>query len=57
MAAQPIYIPFYKDGAWHWVKVAGVYDTGQKVPEGEPCVNSRAMTTTPVARLQPDPTP
>lgn len=57
MAAQKIYIPFYKDGAWHWVSVSGTYDTGAKVPEGEPAVHSRAMTKTPPSRLQPDPTP
>lgn len=57
MAAQFIYIPFYKDGAWHFAKIPGTYDTGQKVPEGEPCVKATAITTTPPQRLQPDPTP
>jgi len=55
MAAQPIYIAFYKDGAWHWAKVAGVYDTGAKVPEGAPCVIASACSTTPPKRLQPEP--
>ena len=56
MAAQFIYIPFYKDGAWHQAKVNAVYDTGTKVPEGEPMVKSSAMSITPPQRLQPEPT-
>jgi len=57
MAAQAIFIPFYKDGAWHFVKVQGVYDTGNKVPEGQPMVKAMAMTATPPQRLQPVPVP
>lgn len=57
MAAQSVFIPFYKNGAWHFIKVTGVYDTGAKVPEGDPMVKSAAMTITPPQRLQPDPTP
>ena len=57
MAQQSIFLPFYKDGAWHFAKVNAVYDTGQKVPEGEPMVKSSAITVTPPQRLQPDPIP
>jgi len=53
MAQQAIYIPFYKDGAFHYVKVVG--ETGPQVPEGEPSFKSSATSTTPPKRLQPEP--
>jgi len=55
VAAQKIYIPVYKDGAWHYAVVTGTI--GTKVPEGEPAVDSRCMTKTSPDRLQPTPPP
>lgn len=56
MAKKSVYIPFYQDGAYHWLEVTGNY-TGDPVPEGEPAVKSTATSSTPPVRLQPHPGP
>lgn len=52
MAKKTIYIPFYEDGAYHWLAVTGEH-TGDPVPEGKICISSAAIGTTPPRRLQP----
>ena len=59
MAAVDLYVPVYMVGAngkraYQFAKVKGVVVTSAKVPEGELCIRSNAMTLTPAARLQPD---
>jgi len=58
MAAVDIYIPVYRVGAngkkaYQFAKVTAVI-TNQKVPEGEVCISSRVMTSTPSQDRQPD---
>lgn len=60
MPAQKIYFPFYTTGedgkkAYEWIVVTGVMSKGPgtTIPEGEVCVSSRSMASTPPARLQP----
>lgn len=58
MAAITIYVPVYTVGAngkkaYQFAKLTGTL-TNNRVPEGEACINSRAMTVTPTSRLQPD---
>jgi len=60
MANKSFYVPVYMVGsdgkkAYELLKVSGTILQGpdQTVPEGEPCINSRAMTVTPPAKLQP----
>jgi len=60
MAAISVYVPVYTVGAdgkkaWEFAKVNATLTTGpgNPVPEGEPCISSRAMTVTPPASLQP----
>jgi hypothetical protein len=61
MAAQTIWVPVYVVGAdgkkaYQFAKLTGVM-TNTHVPEGEPCINSRAMTVTPSTDLQPSEAP
>lgn len=60
MAAKSVYVPCYvigSDGkkAYEFIKLNGtiMQGAGQTVPEGECCIDSRAVTSTPPARLQP----
>jgi len=60
MAAKKFYVPCYEEGddgetAYEFIEVTGVLvkGPGKTVPEGEPCINSRAMTSTPPADMQP----
>lgn len=63
MAAIDIYVPVYMEGkpgtrnegkkAYQFAKVTGVV-TFAKVPEGAVCINSRAVTSVPPERLQPE---
>lgn len=60
MAQVSVYVPVYMVGAdgkkaYELVKLTGTLTTGpgNLVPEGEPCINSRSMTLTPPAKLQP----
>jgi len=54
MAKKSVYIPFYHEGAYHYLEVTGTYSADQ-VPEGEPSLKSSACSTTPPKRLQPHP--
>jgi len=59
VAQIDFYIPVYKTGAngkkaYQFAKVSGVTVSNAKVPEGELCLSSRALTLTPPEDLQPD---
>lgn len=61
MAAIDLYIPVFMVGAngkkaYQFAKVNGVTVTNATVPEGELCINARAITKTPPTDLQPPPT-
>jgi len=62
MAVQKIYVPVYtvgEDGrkSFQFAVLTGTL-TNARVPEGEPCINSRSMTTTPsLDRQPPEPGP
>jgi hypothetical protein len=61
MAAIDVYVPVYMVGAdgtkaYQFAKLTGTVGFA-KVPEGEVCLSSRTMTTTPAADKQPKPTP
>lgn len=63
MPAIDLYIPVYMDGkpgtgnegkkAYQFAKITANV-THAQVPEGELCINSRAITKTPPAHLQPE---
>lgn len=62
MAAIDLYVPVYMTGAngkkaWQFAKVNGVTVTNAQVPEGQLCIDSRSITVTPPADLQPPATP
>jgi len=57
MANISIYVPVYMVGAngkkaYQFAELTAQVTTNQ-VPEGEVCLNSRYMTVTPPARIQP----
>jgi len=61
MAAIDLYVPVYMVGAngkkaYQFAKVNGVTVSNAQVPEGELCIKSSVMTTTPPADMQPPPT-
>jgi len=60
MAVRKVFFPVYETGddgkkAYEFIEVTGVLvkGPGKTVPEGEACVNSRSMTSTPPADIQP----
>lgn len=58
MAAIELYVPVYMVGAdgkkaYQFAKVNGVTVTNAQVPEGELCIKSGAVTTTPPQSIQP----
>jgi len=57
MAAIDVYVPVYMVGAngkkaYQFAKITAVV-TNAKVPEGQLCINSRVMTSTPPPDIQP----
>lgn len=59
MASVDVYVPVYMVGAdgtkaYQFAKLTGTLSLA-KVPEGEICLSSRTMTTTPAAAKQPKP--
>jgi hypothetical protein len=57
MASIDLYVPVYMEGAngkkaYQFAKVAATV-TNAQVPEGELCLKSSTLTTTPTAALQP----
>lgn len=57
MANIDVYVPYYTTGAngkkaHQFIKLNGVV-TNAKVPEGEVCINSRVITSTPPQDMQP----
>jgi len=60
MANKDVYVPYYVEGsdgkvAYEFIKLSGstFKGGGTVVPEGEVMINSRSVTQTPPARLQP----
>lgn len=61
MANINVYVPYYTKGAngkkgFQFIKLIGTV-TNARVDEGQPCISSRAMTTTPNKDRQPPETP
>jgi len=58
MAVIELYVPVYMVGAdgkkaYQFAKVNGVTVTNAQVPEGELCIKTSAVTTTPPQSIQP----
>jgi len=51
MAKKTVYIPFYEDGAYHWMAVTGEVQL-TAVAEGLPAIKPSSCDVTPPERLQ-----